>query len=401
MPIKFLYELDMIDSNLFGRKAATLGELLKQGLNVPHGFVLSRLEFEEFMNPILGKIDFAKIEQKGRKETAELADQIMQTSVDTSLNTELSLELRDYLRLLSREIYHYDIPTISRSSSVIEDSFSSPYAGIFESYVNSNKKQVAKNIRRVWASAFNSKILLMENGYESSTKGMGVIVQRFHFGINGVMFTSVDTEKDTSTMIEVGTRKSPTEGGEVERYFVSKKNNKQALKVAYHTELLNEKAIKELGYCGQIIETYFGSPQDIEFVVDRGEISILQSRPIVDRIKYKIPHETDSSDEITGIVASEGYAEGKAVRLTPDVTIDKISENTIIVAHSISPTQIPYIMLSKGVVIEEGGMLSHAAITSRYLKKPCIIDAKGILKRVRDGQILYLDSSSGTVRLDK
>ena len=57
------------------------------------------------------------------------------------------------------------------------------------------------------------------------------------------------------------------------------------------------------------------------------------------------------------------------------------------------------IVKSSGIITEEGGILSHASVISRELKKPCIIAFKGITKLVKDGDLIELDAEKGTVKL--
>ena len=57
------------------------------------------------------------------------------------------------------------------------------------------------------------------------------------------------------------------------------------------------------------------------------------------------------------------------------------------------------IIKSKAIVTEEGGILSHASVISRELKKPCIIAFKGITKVLKDGDLIEVDATKGTIRM--
>ena len=50
-----------------------------------------------------------------------------------------------------------------------------------------------------------------------------------------------------------------------------------------------------------------------------------------------------------------------------------------------------------GLVTDEGGITSHAAIVSRELKKPCIIGTKVATKVFRDGDIVEVDANTGII----
>jgi rifampicin phosphotransferase len=50
------------------------------------------------------------------------------------------------------------------------------------------------------------------------------------------------------------------------------------------------------------------------------------------------------------------------------------------------------------VVINEGGILTHAAIICRELKKPCIIGTKIATKVLKDGDLIEVDANKGIIK---
>jgi len=56
---------------------------------------------------------------------------------------------------------------------------------------------------------------------------------------------------------------------------------------------------------------------------------------------------------------------------------------------------------ASAIVTDEGGLLSHAAITSRELNKPCIIGTKVATKVLRDGDLIEVDANKGLVKIIK
>ncbi len=65
-----------------------------------------------------------------------------------------------------------------------------------------------------------------------------------------------------------------------------------------------------------------------------------------------------------GEVLSPGSAEGVAS------TLEKLGE--IIVARRITPLDSLKVVNAKGIIVEEGGKLSHIAIYARELGMPCV-----------------------------
>jgi len=50
------------------------------------------------------------------------------------------------------------------------------------------------------------------------------------------------------------------------------------------------------------------------------------------------------------------------------------------------------------IVTDEGGLLSHAAIVSREIGKPCIVGTKIATKVLKDGDLVEIDADKGIIR---
>jgi pyruvate,water dikinase len=72
-------------------------------------------------------------------------------------------------------------------------------------------------------------------------------------------------------------------------------------------------------------------------------------------------------------------------------------EGDILVTGMTRPDYIPYIKKSAGFITDAGGILSHAAITARELKKPCIIGTETGTKILKNGDMVEIDGEHGTV----
>ena len=100
---------------------------------------------------------------------------------------------------------------------------------------------------------------------------------------------------------------------------------------------------------------------------------------------------------VSGYGSSPGVATGP-VRIVEDIDeADRIDEGDVHVTEGPAPDMVPARKRSAGIVTDEGGMTSHAAIISRELGVPAIVgcgDATGVLS---DGQRITLDGQKGTV----
>ena len=82
-------------------------------------------------------------------------------------------------------------------------------------------------------------------------------------------------------------------------------------------------------------------------------------------------------------------------------SLDKLEssfeDGNIIVAVSTEKDLIKYMERSSGIITEEGGLTSHAAIVGLSLGIPVIVGAKGATKDLKDGETITMDSDSGLI----
>ncbi len=115
----------------------------------------------------------------------------------------------------------------------------------------------------------------------------------------------------------------------------------------------------------------------------------------------KILLDSAAVKNLTGQVAYPGNARGR-VRIILDPLPEKaFDDGDILVTGMTRPDYLPYIKKSAGFITDAGGILSHAAITARELKKPCIIGTEAGTKLLKDGDIVEINGEKGTVTLIK
>lgn len=76
-------------------------------------------------------------------------------------------------------------------------------------------------------------------------------------------------------------------------------------------------------------------------------------------------------------------------------------KGAIFVAVHADPNFTHFIKQSRAIVVDEGGILSHAAVLSREFKIPCIIGTKIATKVLKDGDFVEVDANKGVVRIIK
>lgn len=115
--------------------------------------------------------------------------------------------------------------------------------------------------------------------------------------------------------------------------------------------------------------------------------------------------------EIRGDVASIGYAKGRVIILPIGIgkegkeklkqKMTTMKKGDILVAATTGPEMIMACRKATAIVAEEGGINSHAAIISRELEIPGIVNTKIATKVLHDGDIIEVDANKGIVKILK
>ena len=101
--------------------------------------------------------------------------------------------------------------------------------------------------------------------------------------------------------------------------------------------------------------------------------------------------------KVAGQTGSPGKAKGP-VRIVDPEDIDKdFPKGAVLVCSVTTPNYVPLMQKASAIVTDQGGILSHAAIVARELKKPCIVGTQNATKMFKNGQIVSVDADSGTV----
>ena len=82
---------------------------------------------------------------------------------------------------------------------------------------------------------------------------------------------------------------------------------------------------------------------------------------------------------------------------TKDELIGKFKDGDIIVSKYTDKDIVEFIERSSGIIVEQGGLTSHAAIVAINLRKPAIIGVEDATKILEDGQQITLDTIGGLI----
>ncbi|MEB3359324.1 MAG: putative PEP-binding protein, partial [Synechococcales bacterium] len=95
--------------------------------------------------------------------------------------------------------------------------------------------------------------------------------------------------------------------------------------------------------------------------------------------------------------AAPGYAVGRVQVIDSGQAATTASQPTILVASHIAPDQLIALQQVVGIVSEQGGLTSHAAIIARELGIPAVVGATGATRRLGTGDMVLIDGDRGEV----
>jgi phosphohistidine swiveling domain-containing protein len=104
------------------------------------------------------------------------------------------------------------------------------------------------------------------------------------------------------------------------------------------------------------------------------------------------------SDVLTGLCVSPGSIDGEVVVMRDPSEFIAMKRGAILVAPATDPSWTPLFTLASGVIVEVGGMLSHASTIAREYGLPALANVKDATRVLKSGDRVRLDASSGVVR---
>jgi pyruvate,water dikinase len=101
---------------------------------------------------------------------------------------------------------------------------------------------------------------------------------------------------------------------------------------------------------------------------------------------------------VAGIGASGGVVEG-TVRVVHDPTFTDIEPGEVLVCVTTDPSWASVLFLSSALVVDIGGLLSHAAVVAREVGVPCVVGTGNGTKVLRTGDRVKVDGNTGQVEI--
>ncbi len=308
--MKFIKTFDKIckkDVTSAGGKGASLGEMTQAKISVPEGFVILSQTFDKFVQETAIKSEIDSILKKVNIEDINSVNNASEKTkyliLNAQLPTSISGEILESFKVLNSKF------VAVRSSATSEDSEDAAWAGQLDTFLNTTKENLLKNIKECWASLFTPRAIFyrFEKKLEETKISVAVVVQKMiQSEISGVAFSVHPvTQNKNQILIEagLGLGEAVVSGTITPDSYVIKKDsleieeiniNKQTKKLEKkgdrnvwvetkeegEKKFLDDKKIDELTKLIIQIENHYGFPCDIEWAYEKGKFYITQSTPI-------------------------------------------------------------------------------------------------------------------------
>jgi pyruvate, water dikinase len=436
--LSFVTDINKIDEGdraLVGDKGISLGKITKLGLAVPPGIIITTKAYSYFIkeNNLEPKIKnlLDHLNPRQPEEIQEASAQIKNLILAGQIPEDLAWQI---MKAYSHLGWLTNNPVAVRSSAVGED--------LQTSFLNIlGEANVIKKIQACWASLFNARGLFYRQERQKSLLGQGiaVIIQKMiQAKTSGILFTADPAEKQKNVflieavwglgeylvqgkitpdqyLIDASKGKIINQKINPQKIQLIQKKGKGIKSLVPKKEVskakLTPNKIAHLVKMAKKIHRYYFFPQEIEWAQDKNQFFILQSRPLTtaqviinnktSKPIPKPPNEKDLDPKpqalLEGIAASPGYASGPVKKIKSAKEIKKITRGDILVAPAITPDFIPAMRLVAGIITNQGGQTSHAAIISRELSIPCLVGTKTATRKLKNGQIVTINGAQGKV----
>jgi len=151
--------------------------------------------------------------------------------------------------------------------------------------------------------------------------------------------------------------------------------------------------LQELNNRKKLLFVYQYPMQQIEYCSGEKAKQEIEKRNLF--VQKSDPHKLT---ELKGTPAFSGKVQGKVRLIRSKIDMENFQEGEIIVSPMTEPDYLPIMKKAIAFVTNEGGMLCHAAIVARELKKPCIIGTKHATHVFKDGDVVEVDAGKGVVK---
>ncbi|SDJ97716.1 phosphoenolpyruvate synthase [Natronorubrum texcoconense] len=461
MAVLWLDEISAGDLEKVGGKGASLGELTGAGLPVPPGFVVTAGTYRSFIEDAEideELFEAVEVDVDDSSALATAADRAQELILETPFPDDLREEILASYREVGDGEAFVAVRSSATAEDLPDASFAGQqetFLNVTEEALLDRVRECWASLFTQRAIYYRQ-----EQGFDHSAVNIAVVVQQMvDAEKSGVMFTSHPSTGDPTMIIEAawGLGEAVVSGAvSPDNYVVPRNDDETDVTVAEkkvmhekdeetgetverevpadkrNARVLSDDEIATLVELGERVENHYDTPQDVEWAIVDGDVYMLQSRPIttidesgngaeapdasgvVDAAKgvtdgsgsggMQVESGGDGGSSassgdviVDGLGSSPGTVSGAAQIVLKLDDLDKVKEGDIIVTEMTMPDMVPAMKRASGIITDEGGMTSHAAIVSRELGVPAIVGTTNATTVLEDGQLVTLDGDKGAV----
>ncbi len=453
--VRWFETLRATDTPIVGGKNSSLGEMFfslkKEGVLVPDGFATTADAYWEFLETnglkekIRKELRTLKLHKGSNSHLAKAGRTIRKLIEQGKFSPAFTQALKEAYLALSKRYNKTAVDVAVRSSATAEDLPEASFAGQQDTFLNVRSfDQLLDSCRKCYASLFTDRAIVYRKakGFDDLQVALSIGIQkmvRSDTAGSGVLFT-LHPETGFKDLIVInagwGLGENIVQGsitpdeytvfkplldkphtfpildktcGDKEKKLIYTKGIKSPTKniktskrerAAY---VLTDAEIFQLARWACIIEKHYKKAMDIEWAKDgkSKKLYIVQARPeTVQSLKTTEGFKTYSLKKrgkvlVEGLAIGDMIVSGKAQVITSVKDIRKFQPGSILVTKMTSPDWVPIMEKASGIITDQGGRTSHAAIVSRELGLPAIVGTHNATSAIRDKEMITLSAGEG------
>lgn len=420
------------DAARFGPKAANQAALGHAGLPTPGGFCLGADAYNHQLES-LGLTEAAEKAvslpfMESRGHVADVRIGLFSEPIVPEIEAELIAAYRALIAETGGRV-------AVRSSSLMEDTEGSSFAGQFQTFLGIDKEEeFLTALRACWGALWSPRAMrymddknikavdtamavlvqplveaeasggglseTADGGMSiSATWGLGealaqgeVVPDRYDLSAEGELLESVSGQKfEHSAHCHIH-----QSGGGARRHPGHDHAHDHA--PADQARCLTEDQVRELAGYMKIAHEMMGQPVEVEWAIGGDGIKMLQARPLHVHEPY-VPDEIwRGKPGLRGHPGGIGWGTGRACVINCECEIARINPGDVLVTKVAGPALASVLPRVSAVVAELGGSTSHLASLGRERGIPMVLGVPNATRRIADGAMVAVDGVAGMVR---
>ena len=430
-------------TGLVGAKNANIGEIMNAlDIPTPRGFAITTAAFRYFIqaNDLNGTI--LRMKRKAdliETETIlEVSEAIQARILAADVPADLAKAILDAHAQLMQELCAGESPVnVSLRSSALGEDCTLSFAGQYLTVLNVPPARVLDEYRRIVASLFSPHAIAyrlhMAITFEDAV--MAVACQEMIDAVaSGVMFTRNPVDPSDSRILidavwglgpfavdgivppdtyalsrEPSPRLLDAKAVPKEKQLVADKAG-QLMEAPVPDDCLHQPCLTENQACllagyGMRLEAYFGTPQDVEWALDRqGRLVVLQARPLrVHAAETGSPKRTGPAVAgyrvmmEGGEIACAGIGFGPVFHVHGEADVAAFPDGAVLVSPLASSQLVMAMPKARAIVTDLGNIGGHMASLAREYMIPTILNLKNATTILSPGLEITVDAITGRV----